>query len=90
MGVDANVKIAWMRRFIRDGLVAVEEMLNRLPVGTFCYGPTPTMADICLVPQMYNADRWGVKTSDLSRVHSVTAACDALPAFKAAYPADPT
>ena len=75
-----------MRKFIRDGLAPVEEMLNRVSSDNFCYGPTPTIADICLVPQMYNADRWGVETSDLPRVRAITAACEALPAFRAAYP----
>ncbi|MBZ9772369.1 maleylacetoacetate isomerase [Mesorhizobium sp. CO1-1-8] len=82
------VRSAWMCKFIRDGLVAVEAMLKRLPVSPFCLGPAPTIADICLIPQIYNADRWGAETSDLTRIRSITAACQELPAFKAAYPHD--
>jgi maleylacetoacetate isomerase len=89
-GGDDRVRTAWMRKFIRDGLVAVEGMLNRLPSNAFCYGPTPTIADICLVPQMYNADRWGVETADLPRVQSTRAVCEALPAFRSAFPQEPS
>ena len=45
-----------------------------------------TQADLALIPQLYNADRWGVDTSDLPKITRVAAACADLPAFQAAHP----
>ena len=79
-------RAAWMRKFIGEGLAAMERMLDTLWTGTFCHGDVPTMADICLVPQVYNADRWGVDLSGLQRVRRIADACADLPAFRAAHP----
>ncbi|PTM93418.1 maleylacetoacetate isomerase [Mycoplana dimorpha] len=84
-GGDA-VRAAWMRKFIGDGLSAVERMLDAPWTGTFCHGDVPTMADICLVPQVYNAERWGVDLSGLERIRRIADACAELPAFRAAHP----
>jgi glutathione S-transferase len=54
--------------------------------GTFCHGDTPGLADICLIPQLYNANRWGVDISGLSRIAAIGSACEALPAFTNAHP----
>lgn len=81
-----EVRSAWMRKFIGEGLAAVEALLDDPATGTFCHGDTPTMADFCLVPQVYNADRWGVDISGLTRVRRIAETCNALPAFTAAHP----
>ncbi|MCV3739056.1 maleylacetoacetate isomerase [Rhizobium sp. TRM96647] len=76
----------WMGKFIGEGLSAVERMLDDPRTGTFCHGATPSLADFCLVPQVYNAERWGVDLSGFSRIRGIAAACNALPAFQAAHP----
>ncbi len=81
-----GVREDWMNRFIRPGLVAVEEMLKAFDQAPYCCGDGPGLADICLMPQMYNARRWGVDVSDLPRILAVEAACGEHPAFAAAHP----
>jgi len=81
-----GVREDWMNRFIRPGLEAVEEMLGTFEQAPYCCGETPGLADICLMPQMYNARRWGVEVADLPRILSVEAACAEHPAFAAAHP----
>ncbi|MVO17757.1 maleylacetoacetate isomerase [Parasedimentitalea huanghaiensis] len=76
----------WMRRFIRPGLQAFEELLGAYQQVPFCTGSTPGLADICLIPQIYNARRWGVEIADLPRILQVEAACAEHPAFSAAHP----
>lgn len=84
-GGDA-VRLDWMKKFIGEGLTAVEALLDNPATGTFCHGETPTMADFCLVPQVYNAERWGVDLSGLNYVRRIAETCRALPAFQAAHP----
>lgn len=76
---------AWMRHFIGKGLDALEALLA-LTDGPFCHGPVPTMAGCCLIPQLYNAKRWGVETAHLARITEAEAAANALAAFKDAQP----
>jgi len=79
---------AWCQRWIGDGLAACETLLARRPVsGDFAFGKTPTLADICLMPQLYSADRFGVDLTAMPRLRAIRAACDALPAFAGAHPA---
>ncbi|MEJ6782932.1 maleylacetoacetate isomerase [Aminobacter sp. Piv2-1] len=77
---------AWMRKFIGDGLGAFEKLLDNPATGAFCHGDSPTMADICLVPQVYNARRWNVDISDLPRVLEISGRCEGLEAFARAHP----
>lgn len=85
-GGGEETRVDWMRKFIGEGLLAVEKLLAVPATGTFCHGDTPTMADFCLVPQVYNAERWGVDLSGLERVRRIAETCRALPAFRAANP----
>ncbi|MGX1499147.1 maleylacetoacetate isomerase [Labrenzia sp. MBR-25] len=82
-GGDAAKK-AWMQRFIGKGLAAFETLLD--DNGPFCHGDTPTMADCCLMPQLYNANRWGVDVSGFPKILRAAAAAEALDAFKNAHP----
>ncbi|WP_417769062.1 maleylacetoacetate isomerase [Stappia sp.] len=84
-GGDA-AKAAWMQTFISKGLSALERMLDDPATGRFCHGDTPTLADLCLVPQMYNARRWGIDLAPLPRLVAIDAACNDLPAFADAHP----
>ena len=75
----------WARAVIADGLAACETLLAGSD-GPFCFGERPTLADLCLTPQLYSARRFGVDVSGLSRLIAAEAAAGALPAFIAAAP----
>lgn len=84
-GGDA-AKQDWSRKYIGEGLAAFEAMLGESP---FCHGHTPGMADCCLVPQVYNARRWGIDLSAMPKLAGIAARCEALPAFENAAPRQP-
>ena len=88
---DADDKAAWMRHFIDKGLRAVEALAVNLRehqsrTGNFLHGDTPGLADCVLVPQLYNARRWGVDLAAMPCLVDIDAACMELPAFRAAAP----
>ncbi len=80
------LRTAWMGENIRLGLDAVEALLAKPGSGRFCHGDAPGLADCCLVPQLYNARRWGLEVRDWPRAAAIVAACEALEAFRAAHP----
>jgi maleylacetoacetate isomerase len=82
----SGAREAWMARFIRPGLEAFETLLAAFEQQPYCTGEAPGLADICLMPQLYNARRWGVAFADLARVVGVETACAQHPAFAAAHP----
>lgn len=77
---------AWMQKFIHEGLGAFETLLDSPSTGAFCHGDRPTMADICLVPQIYNARRWDVELSEFQKVVEIADRCAKLAPFIAAHP----
>jgi maleylacetoacetate isomerase len=77
---------AWMQKFIGDGMIAFEKLLDHPATGKFCHGDTAGMADFCLVPQVYNARRWNVDISGLPRVLEIAGRCEGLEAFAKAHP----
>jgi len=77
----------WVKHWIEDGFRAAEALLAEHPsTGDFCEGEMPTLADCCLVPQVYNARRFGVDLAPYPTIRRIEAACLALPAFDAARP----
>lgn len=78
---------AWVRHWIQAGFEALETTLCDNPsTGTYCDGEVPTMADCCLVPQVYNASRFGVDMAPYRTLRRINEACLALEAFDAARP----
>ncbi len=77
----------WNRHWMALGLAAVEAMLaDNVATGTFCHGDEPGLADICLIPQLYNAARWQLSLDGYPTIRRIQAECMALPAFQAAVP----
>ncbi|MDP3908072.1 maleylacetoacetate isomerase [Novosphingobium sp.] len=83
MGQDKAAIDGWLQRWLGDGLAALEATAPE--TGLFG-GATPDLADVCLVPQMYSARRFGVPTGGYPRLERIDAALRALPAFAAAAP----
>ncbi len=76
----------WMGHFIALGLQGFEGLLAEGPVLDYCHGDRPGIADICLVPQVYNARRWNVDLAPYPRLAAIADRAAALPAFAAAHP----
>ena len=86
-GVPQAERDDWVKHWIVEGLDAAEAMVADHPsTGTYCEGNTPSMADCCLVPQIYNARRFGVDMGRFPTLQRIEASCLELPAFDAARP----
>ena len=83
-GADEAATDAWAAHWIEAGLPALEAMA--VPGGPYLFGDAVTLADICLVPQLYNARRFGVDLAPFPRLAAADAALTAIPAFAAARP----
>ncbi len=85
MNVSEDEVTGWARWIIGDGLEACQKLLA-CEEGPFCFGGAPTLADVCLAPQLYNGRRFGVDLTKLGRLLAAEAACETLPAFADAAP----
>ncbi|MEC4593233.1 MULTISPECIES: maleylacetoacetate isomerase [Nitrospirillum] len=85
MGVDEERAGRWVRHWMETGLAAVEAMVKP-HAGRFCFGDTPGLADLTLVPQMFNARRFNADLSACPTLVAIDQACLALPAFADAAP----
>lgn len=85
-GQNDQEKMNWYQHWIHRGFVAFEKMLSKLECnGQVCFGSSPSMADIFLIPQVYNAIRFDCNLENYPLIHSVYSHCTALdPFFKAA------
>lgn len=88
LGVTDEAKDAWYEHWCKLGLGALETQLAREPAtGRFCHGDKPTLADVCLVPQLANARRVSIDVTTYPTLARIEAACNALAPFANAAPA---
>jgi maleylacetoacetate isomerase len=83
LGADDAAIVAWMSHFMRAGFAAIEQLIDG---SLFAFGVAPTIADICIVPQVFNAHRYKVDISDFPKINAVADVAGAHPAFAAAHP----
>jgi maleylpyruvate isomerase len=86
LAVDEARRDAWYRHWVEEGFGAIEAQLAARARGAFCLGDTPTLADVCLVPQVANANRLKVELAPYPRIVAVDAALRALEPFALAAP----
>ena len=86
-GADEAQQSAWHRHWMALGFAALENLVAQQPErGRFCYGETPGLADICLVPQLYNARRYALDLNPYPTLRRIDRACAALAPFRRAAP----
>lgn len=82
LGISDEQKNTWYCHWVETGLASVESMLsNNALTGTYCHGDSPCLADICLIPQIFNAQRFKAKLDHVPTVMRIHEACMQLPAF---------
>ena len=87
LGIAEEQRNAWYRHWVETGLATVEAMLAADPrTGTFCHGDVPTLADVFLVPQIFNAQRFNCRLDHVPTVMRIHARCLTLPAFALSVP----
>lgn len=87
LGASDEAKSEWYRHWVALGLQGLEATLARDPrSGRFCHGDAPSLADCCLVPQLFQARRFGCDVSSYSTLLAIEERCNALPAFQKAAP----
>jgi maleylacetoacetate isomerase len=85
LGQEEAAKTEWIGHWIREGFAALQAMAEP-KAGRFLFGDTPSLADICLVPQLYNARRFEVPLHDFPLLVAVEGETQRLEAFAAAHP----
>ncbi|WP_163370046.1 maleylacetoacetate isomerase [Endozoicomonas acroporae] len=83
LAVSDDAKTQWYQHWIHSGLTALEAQLDDQP---FCCSAQPSIADICLVPQVFNALRFKMNMSDFPKIHKIYQHCNTQPAFIDAAP----
>jgi maleylacetoacetate isomerase len=87
LAADEESKLDWYRHWVGIGFSAMEEQLaDDAATGRFCHGNTPTLADVCLLPQLYNARRFECDLSPYPTLRRIGQHCETLEAFRSAEP----
>jgi maleylacetoacetate isomerase len=82
---DPAIKQRFANHFIKEGLSAYERAISKT-AGSFSFKSTPTIADFCLIPQLYNARRFGVDLTPFPHIRRVESSCMKLPCFQTSHP----
>jgi maleylacetoacetate isomerase len=85
LGISDEQKNGWYAHWILEGLSALEA-IAKPKAGAFLYGDSPTIADLCLIPQLYNARRFNVPLDDFPTLLRVDENAAKMEAFAAAHP----
>ena len=86
LGRSEEEKPQWYRHWVEQGFSALEKTLESTSVGKFCYDDSVTLADLCLIPQIYNAKRFDCPLHGFPLITSISDHCLTLDAFQAALP----
>lgn len=86
LGASEQAKLDWYRHWTEQGLVQVEALLSDGQAGRFCHGDRPTMADCCLMPQVYNARRFDCALDAVPKIVEICDAMSTIPAIAGAAP----
>ncbi|OAN11047.1 maleylacetoacetate isomerase [Photobacterium jeanii] len=85
--IQQTEKMIWYHHWLKRGFTAFEHhLMHRTMPTDFCCGDTPTLADICLIPQVYNALRFDFDLTPFPLIQDIHRACEQLPAFQQAHP----
>jgi maleylpyruvate isomerase len=85
LGLDEARRLAWYRHWVAEGFGAIEAMLAR-SAGAFCVGDAPSLADVCLVPQVYNGRRYECDLAPYPTILRIDERCRQIEAFARAAP----
>lgn len=85
LGCDQLKRMIWYHRWLADGFKAIEATIKE-SAGEFCFGDEPTLADICLVPQVYNAKRYEVDLGPFPTIRTINDRCQDIESFAKAAP----
>ena len=85
LGQDEAARNTWYRHWVQEGFAALEQQLAA-SAGPYCFGDTVTLADVCLLPQVFNAQRFQVDMAAFPLLRRLAANLEALPAFAEAHP----
>jgi len=85
LGASESAKLAWSHHWMSNGFAAIEKTLTKT-AGQYCFGDSISMADLCLVPQVYNANRFNIDMTPYPLINAIVERCNQLPAFIKALP----
>ena len=79
-------RVAWIQHWVKEGFAALENTLQQHSNGQYCFGEAVSLADVCLIPQVYNARRFNCDLTDYPLIQSINDQCLAIDAFIRASP----